>query len=80
MRDKKLHISLIISILEVTKLLIYNRHMHNLYTIFAKILEINKRFAIKLVDERGYIPRGCVVPKFSDLEVISLSMQQNLLV
>ncbi len=74
MEDKKLHILLIISILEVTKLLIYNRHMHNLYTIFAKILEINKRFAIKLVDKKGNIPRRGVVPKFSDLEVISLSM------
>jgi hypothetical protein len=30
MNFKKLHILLIISILEVTKLLIYNRRMHNL--------------------------------------------------
>ncbi len=71
---KKLHISLIISILDVKKLLIYNRSMHNLYTIFVKILEINKKFAINLVDKRGNIPRRGVVPKFSDLEVISLSM------
>jgi len=74
MRLKKLYISLIISILEVAKLLIYNRRMHNLYTIFVKILEINKRFAVNLVDERGNIPRRGVVPRFSDLEVISLNL------
>jgi hypothetical protein len=74
MRFKKLYISLIISILEVAKLLIYNRRMHNLYTIFVKILEINKRFAVNLVDERGNIPRRGVVPRFSDLEVIFLNL------
>jgi len=69
-----LYISSTISMLEVTKLLIYNRHMHNLYTIFVKILEINKRFAVKIVDERGNIPRRGAVPRFSDLEVISLNL------
>jgi len=33
---KKLRILIIISILEVTKLLISNQHMHNLYAIFVK--------------------------------------------
>ena len=33
---KKLHMSLIISILEVSKLLISNQRMYNLYAIFAK--------------------------------------------
>jgi len=42
--------------------------MHNLYTIFVKIFEINKRFAVNLLDERGNIPRRGVVPSFSDLE------------
>lgn len=40
---KRLYISLIISILEVEKLLIYNQRMHNLYAIFIKILEICKQ-------------------------------------
>jgi hypothetical protein len=50
---KELHISLINNILEVIKRLIYNHRMHNLYTIFVKILEINKRFANNLVNEKG---------------------------
>ena len=41
---KKLHMSLIISILEVYKLLISNQRMYNLYAIFAKYLEICKSF------------------------------------
>ena len=36
---KRLYISLVISKLEVTKLLIYNKAMHNLYAIFIKIPE-----------------------------------------
>ncbi len=48
--------------------------MHNLYTIFVKILKINKRFANNLVNEKGNIPRRGVVPQFSDLEVISLNL------
>lgn len=41
--------------------------MHNLYTIFVKFLDICKRIA-------GNIPRRGVIPQFSDLEVIVLSM------
>ena len=74
MAEKKLHIILIISILAVIKQIIYNRHMYNLYTMFVKILEISKRFAGNLVNERGNISRRGVVPRFSDLEVISLSL------
>ena len=48
--------------------------MHNLYAIFAKILEINKKNVINLVDKRGNIPRRGVIPRFSDIEVISLNM------
>lgn len=48
--------------------------MHNLYTIFAKFLEICKEFSSDLVDDNGNIPRRGVVPRFSDLEVISLSL------
>ena len=66
--------SLIISILEVYKLLISNQRMYNLYAIFAKYLEICKSFSGNLVNEAGNIRRRGVVPKFSDLEVIALSL------
>ena len=71
---KKLHILLICSILEELKLLISNQHMHNLYAIFAKFHDICKQFADNLVNERGNIPRRGVVPRFSDLEVVALSL------
>ena len=74
MSGNKLCISLIISILMVIKLLIYSSIMHNLYAIFAKFLDICKMFSADLVNEKGNIPRRGVVPKFSDLEVISLSL------
>lgn len=48
--------------------------MHNLYANFVKILEICKHFSKDLVKERGNMPRRGVVPKFSDLEVVTLSM------
>ena len=71
---KKLHISLIFSKLELSKTLIYNHCMHNLYAIFAKYLEICKHFGDNLVNEKGNQPRRGVVPRFSDLEVIALSL------
>ena len=43
--------------------------MHNLYAIFAKLLNICKQIAGNLVNESGNVPRRGVVPKFSDLEV-----------
>ena len=48
--------------------------MHNLYARFVKILEICKKIGKDLVNKEGNIPRRGVVPKFSDLEVLSLSM------
>ena len=48
--------------------------MHNLYANFVKILEICKDFSKDLVNERGNLPRRGVVSRFSDLEVISLSL------
>ena len=48
--------------------------MHNLYANFVKILEICKDFSKDFVNERGNLPRRGVVPRFSDLEVISLSL------
>ena len=47
--------------------------MHNLYARFVKILEICKKIGKDLVNKEGNIPRRGVVPKFSDLEVLSLS-------
>ena len=72
--NRKLCILLIFSKLEVTKRLIYNHHMHNLYAIFAKFLDICKRVAGNLVNESGNVPRRGVIPKFSDLEVVALNM------
>ena len=48
--------------------------MHNLYANFVKILEICKDFSKNLVNELGNIPRPRVVPRFSDLEVVALSL------
>lgn len=48
--------------------------MHNLYVNLVKNLEICKDFSKNLVNERGNLPRGGVVSRFSDLEVISLSL------
>ena len=48
--------------------------MHNLYTIFAKFLNICKQLAGNLVNELGNVPRRVVVPRFSDLEIVTLNM------
>ena len=48
--------------------------MRNLYAKFRKILDICKHFSKNLVDERGNMPRRGVIPRFSDLEVIALSL------
>ena len=48
--------------------------MHNLYTKFVKILEICKQFSENLVNESGNVPRRGPVPRFSDLEVVALSL------
>ena len=72
--SKKLYISLIFSNLVVIKKLSSNHRMHNLYTKFVKILEICKQFSENLVNESGNVPRRCPVPKFSDLDVVALSL------
>lgn len=51
-----------------------NHRMYNLYTKFVKILGICKQFSQNLVNECGNIPRRGPVPKFSDLEVVALSL------
>ena len=48
--------------------------MYNLYTKFVKILEICKQFSENLVNESGNVPHSGPVPKFSDLEVVALSL------
>ena len=48
--------------------------MYNLYTKFVKILEICKQFSENLVNESGNVPRRGPVPRFSDLEVVALSL------
>ena len=65
---------MIFSILVATKLLISNHVMHNLYARFVKILEICKKIGKDLVNIVDNIPRRGIVPKFSDLEVLSLSI------
>ena len=59
--------------LETTKITV----MHNLHANFVKILEVCKKFSQDLVNGKGNVPRPGVVPKFSDLEVIALSMTQE---
>lgn len=53
--------------------------MHNLKTNFDKILNICKLHSKGLVDEFGNIPRSGTKPKFSDLEIIALSMTSEAL-
>lgn len=48
--------------------------MYNLYTKFVKILEICKKNSKNLVNSLGNIPRRGSIPKFSDLEVVALSL------
>lgn len=48
--------------------------MHNFAAKYVKILEICKKFAGNLVNNLGNMPRRGVIPKFSDLEVIALSI------
>ena len=48
--------------------------MCNLYTKFVKLLEICKQFSYDLVNEKGNIIRRGPTPRFSDLEVVALSM------
>lgn len=65
---------MILSNLVVPNLLNSNHRMHNLFTKYVKILEICKKFSNNLVNDKGNIPRRGPVPKFSDLEVVALSL------
>ena len=72
--SKRSYISLIFSNSVVFKTLSSNHRMNNLYAKFVKILEICKQFSENLVNESGNVPRRGPVPKFSDLEVVALSL------
>ena len=48
--------------------------MHNLSANFGKFLDICNKFGKKFTNEQGNIQRRGVVPKFSDLEVVALSL------
>ena len=74
MYKKKLHISKIFSNLVVSNIKFIYLVMCNLYTKFVKFLEICKQFSEDLVTESGNMLRPGPVPRFSDLEVIALSM------
>ena len=71
---EKLRISLIFINLVLSKSLSLNHRMHNLYTKFVRILEICKQFSHNLVNAEGNIVRRGPVPRFSDLEVVALSL------
>lgn len=74
MYSTKLHIYQIFSNLWYKIFKLYNLSMRNLYTKFVKFLEICKQFSKGLVAEKGNILRPGPVPRFSDLEVIAMSM------
>ena len=71
---QKLHMSLIFSNLVASNIKLYYQTMCNLYAKYVKILEICKHFSRNLVNEKGNVPRRGVVPKFSDLEVVALTL------
>ena len=70
----KLYIYQIFSNLWCKIFKLYNLSMCNLYTKFVKFLEICKQFSKDLVTEHGNVLRPGPVPRFSDLEVIAMSM------
>ena len=72
---KKLYILQIFSnfVIEIKKQL-HQSDMDNFFAKYGKILDVCKHFSKGLVDEHGNMPRRGVVPRFSDLEVIALSL------
>ena len=71
---QKLHMALTFSNLVASNIKLYNQIMCNLYAKYVKILEICKHFSGNLVNEKGNVSRRGVVPKFSDLEVVALTL------
>ena len=48
--------------------------MHNIHTNFIKIIDVLKDIIGDEVSEKGNYLRSCSIPKFSDVEVIALSL------
>jgi len=48
--------------------------MHNLYANFVRILELCKQYSQDLMNSMGNMTKCSVIPKFSDREVIVLSL------
>ena len=73
--DKKLYILLVFSnfVVEI-KSKSQESPMYNFCAKFRQILDICKRHSENLVNSLGNVPRVGVVPRFSDLEVIALSL------
>lgn len=72
---EKLHMSQIFSKFEVSELLTtIIIAIHSFVAKVRKICEICKQYAGNLVNERGNAPRCGVIPTFSDIEVIALSI------
>ena len=72
--EKKLYKSLIISNLLVQIMKLFHQHRHNFHAKFNKILEICKKISTNLVNDKGNIRRPGSVLRFSDIEVVALSM------
>lgn len=72
---KKLHIFWVYSNSVMAKPLSFNHRMYNLFTKFVKIFEICKQYSKKLSMNMVISPCSGSVPKFSDLEVIALSLK-----
>lgn len=72
--NKKLHTSLFFSNLVMPKPLSFSHRMYNLHTKFVKILYICKQYYKNIVNEHDNIPHRSPIHKFSDLEVIALSL------
>ena len=76
--QKKLHISQFFSnsAVEIRTNLLLSA-MYNFIAKYEKILDIYKKLSKNLVNERGNVTRRGAVPKFSDPEVIALSITEE---
>ncbi|MBW0162880.1 MAG: IS982 family transposase, partial [Sediminibacterium sp.] len=54
--------------------------MHNIRSNFIKILKVVKEILSEQINEKGNYTRRGTVPKFSDIEVIALSLTSECLV
>lgn len=54
-------------------------NIHNFYEKYITILDMCKKFSNNLFNEHGNVPRRGTVSKFSDLEVVALSLTAEFL-